>query len=224
MERRQIVSAAAGPTCGGGVAMLVAGLVNDWPLAIGAGVILLLLGLFAYLGLFLSVPRAPREPPAWAGSNSTPVPPPTPLVLEVGEAGELVRTKGSNMYSIERAFILRVSNADASRSIRHCKVRITDAAPPGDYVGPWLLAESFDLPAGDHQLVPLASYGEAREPTTFNSADSFVRVLLKQGQLTLDIDKESTLTIRATGDDVPFAEMQCRLWIDETGHFRIAAS
>jgi hypothetical protein len=221
MERRQIIGALGAAACTGGIAVTVAGLVNHLPVLDMGGPLLLAAGLVAFGRLFVTAPKArpTRARPLVLG----PLAEPSPIKLEVGEDGELFSTTSARLYATRRTFNVRVSNTLASKTIRKCRVRITEVSPPTDYAGPWLLADEFDLPAGDHRLVAIATFGEAREPDKFDCADSFIVVQDEGQNLTLDADVRSTLTIRATGDDVAFCELRCDLWVDPSGRLHIKA-
>jgi hypothetical protein len=72
--------------------------------------------------------------------------------------------------------------------------------------------------------IPIAKYGEAS--TESNHHDDVIEMCMPEGTpITrarfLQTAKRNRLVIRATGNDAPFAELRCELWIDEKGKLRV---
>lgn len=142
------------------------------------------------------------------------------LRIEVGESGPFKKTTGS-LYGIKRTFNIKLSNVHDSKSAEFCKLQIVSIENQTEYEGPWILKEWRTLPAGDHDFIPLATYGEAREPQKYNCADSFFVVLVEPNQPKLDIEKEYIVVLRATAHDIPQREFRCKLWVGNDGRFHI---
>jgi len=148
--------------------------------------------------------------------------PPPILQIEVGESGPFVDTTGSGIYDIKRTFKIKLSNIHGHQTTVNCKVRVTAIEPQDEYIGPWLLKEFPSLAAGDHVFIPLARYGEARNPKTYNCADSFFTTYIEdRGRPALDVGKTYIFTLLATGTHSPVCKFHCKLWVNEEGRFRI---
>jgi hypothetical protein len=145
------------------------------------------------------------------------------LQIEVGESEPFFYTAGG-IWDTKRTFNVKLSNNHNSKSAEFCRLHIIKIEPQTEYNGPWTLSEIRSLAAGDHRLVPLAIYGEARNPETTNCADSFFTVLAEKRQPKLDTDRKYEFLLRATAHDMPLSELHCKLWVDEKGRFRIEQS
>jgi hypothetical protein len=142
--------------------------------------------------------------------------------ISVGERGPFSSVKDRFSYSQERIFSLKIENIALNGAISNCKISILSITPQTEYEGPWILKEDFSLAAGDYTFIPLASYGEARNPETRNSGDSSIQIFPRLiSSPKLSKDDVHTLTARATGFNSPACEMRCRLWVDEQGRFKI---
>jgi pimeloyl-ACP methyl ester carboxylesterase len=145
------------------------------------------------------------------------------LQMEVGENGKFFSTTGG-LWDTKRTFNLKLSNMHSYKTATNCKVHVTTIEPQDEFVGPWVLKEIPSLPAGDYVFIPLALYGEARDPEKYNCADSFFTTYLgSPGHPGFDIGKTYVFTLRATAADIPMCEFRCRLWVDSEGRFRIAS-
>jgi hypothetical protein len=150
------------------------------------------------------------------------IPQPRILDIEIGESGPFMKTTGGGgLHDIKRTFNIKLSNIHGSKAAEFCKLQIIAIENQTEYEGPWILKEWRTLPAGDHEFIPLATYGEARNPKDYNCADSFFVVLAQPGQLKLNIGKEYIFLLRATAHDIPKREFRCKLWIGEDGRFHI---
>ncbi len=144
------------------------------------------------------------------------------LKLTVGDSGPYVSTKGSGLYDIKRTYSLKLENIDHSRTVYGCKLHLLSIEPSEGYEGPWVLGEEVSLAAGDHKFIPLVRYGEARNPETFNCADTFMEVLPgKPGSPNMDKEAVHYLHVRVTGIDAAPAEMICQIWVDSKGRLQI---
>ncbi len=147
---------------------------------------------------------------------------PATLRLEVGESGPFFSTKGSGLYDIKRTFSIKLSNVHPHKTARNCRVVVTQIEPQEEYVGPWLLKEIPSLAAGDHAFIPLARYGEARDPKKYDCADTFFTTFLgKYGSPSLGVNKVYLFTLRGTAIDNPMCEFRCKLWVGDDGRFHI---
>lgn len=142
------------------------------------------------------------------------------LQIAIGEDGPFIEFPKHGLYGITRLLKVEVRNGDTHRALFQCKLQITDIEPPSGYRGPWVLKDGFSLAAGDQIFVPIASYGEARNPDKFNCADTLI--ILHAGDKELALPMENFLTLRATALDSPFCEIRCRIWVDEKGKLRIS--
>jgi hypothetical protein len=134
--------------------------------------------------------------------------------LSVGESGPYFQTTGSNLYSTQRTFKLKVENIHGNRHLAHCKVSVLKVEPPIEYGdGPWMVASDFEVASGDTAFVPLVQYGEAH--------DSFFELLpATLASPKFDIGKEYVLTLRATSPRSAFQDFQCKVWVED-GRLRI---
>jgi hypothetical protein len=155
--------------------------------------------------------------------GNRPEPPERVLDLQVGESGPFFRTKGK-LYDTRRTFNIKLSNVHATKTATNCKVHITKIEPQTEYEGPWSLTQGLTLAAGDYEFIPLATFGEARNPKTYNCADTFFTVHVEGTCPLLDIDKEYFFTLRATAVEIPLCENRVKLWVDNDGRFRIEPS
>ena len=83
------------------------------------------------------------------------------------------------------------------------------------------MTQGVTLAAGDYEFIPLATFGEARYPVSYNCADSFFTVHVEGPCPLLDADKEYFLTLRATAVDTAMSEIRCELWVGGDGRFHI---
>jgi hypothetical protein len=151
--------------------------------------------------------------------------PPQVLQIEAGESGPFFTTTGSGLWDIKRTFNIKLSNVHSHKTATNCKVYVTKIEPQDEFIGPWILTEVTSLPAGDHLFIPLARYGEARDPKKYNCADTFFTTYLHSpGRPALDVGSVYTFILRAVATDSPMYEFRCKLWVDEDGRFRIQAT
>jgi hypothetical protein len=145
------------------------------------------------------------------------------LALEVGETGPFYSTTGSGLHDIKRTFNVKITNVHPYTTATNCKVHVIKIEPEdNEYKGPWLLKEISSLAAGDHDFIPLARYGEARNPKDYNCADTFFTTFFgSPGHPAFDINHPYIFTLRATAVNSPRCEFRCKLWVDEDGRFRI---
>ena len=87
---------------------------------------------------------------------------------------------------------------------------------------PRILREGFSLAAGDRTFVPLAQYGEARDPTKFNCADTLIEILGGDRPIAIAHEHPSFIKICVTAMSAPFSEKSCKVWVDAKGRFRIS--
>jgi len=156
-----------------------------------------------------SVGNKPADPPAQV------------LNLQVGESGPLFRTTGRGLHDIRRTFNIKLSNVHPTNTATNCKVHITKIEPQTEFDGPWSLTQGLTLAAGDYEFIPLATFGEARNPESYNCADSFFTVHVEGTCPLLDADKEYFFTMRATAVDIPMCEIRCKVWVGDDGRFHI---
>ena len=142
------------------------------------------------------------------------------IKMTVGEDGPYFDTTG-NMYSIRRTFNLRLENVDPSKPVSNCSTKILSVTPDPGYTGPWLLNDGLSLAAGEHEFVPLVTYGEAMDPIKYDSADSFMTMGTADDYPLLDIGEKYTVTIRATAPETAPCDFQCGVWVDDAGRLRI---
>jgi hypothetical protein len=157
--------------------------------------------------------------------DTGPLPPPVQneevLHLEFGEGGEFETIPKSGLYSITRQLAVCLVNQNATRAVSDCKVRITEIVPYSGIKLPRTLREGFSLAAGDRAFIALAQYGEAREPSKFNCADTLIEVLGGDRPIAIAAEHASIMKIRATAIGAPFCEIRCKVWVDAQGRFRI---
>jgi len=153
-----------------------------------------------------------------------PVPDATPslLCLSVGEDHAFIDYPNYTPYSLTRRYSVRLDNISPDKSVSDCKVIVTAIQPESGFRLPRLLKEGFALAAGDHTFIRLVSYGEAREPSKFNCADSVVVVWGSARETALQFEKPNAFTIRATALGSPFTELTCYAWVDPNGKLRIS--
>lgn len=157
----------------------------------------------------------PPTPPASAATPSL-------LRLSVGEDHAFIDYPNDTLYSLTRRYSVRLENVSPDKSVSDCKVTVTAIKPESGFRLPRLLKEGFALAAGDHTFIHLVSYGEAREPSKFNCADSVVVVWGSPRETALQFEKPNVFTIRATAIGSPFSELTCYTWVDPNGRLRIS--
>jgi hypothetical protein len=143
--------------------------------------------------------------------------------FEVGEQEPFFTTGGSALGNIKRTFKIKLSNVHPHKTARNCRVQVVKINPPSGYgLGPWPLKEVESLSSGDHVFIPLATYNEARNREQWDCSDSFFTTYLgSPGHPAFDIKETYIFTLRATADDCPMKEFNCKLRVDEHGRFRI---
>jgi hypothetical protein len=144
------------------------------------------------------------------------------LEISVGDTGSFVHVNAKWIHDLQKMFNLKVENRDSHKPLSNCKLIVQTITPDPGYRSPWILKEGFSLAGGDHTFVPLASYGEAREPSKTPCADTLMTLLTRDRMLALGIDTEQLLEIRATSPDSAYCDIKCKLWVDDHGRFRIA--
>ncbi len=154
------------------------------------------------------------------------VPPPTQRInnvlnLEFGEGGQFETIPKYSLYGITRQFAVCVLNQSATQAVSECRVQIMEIEPFSGVKLPRLLKEGFSLAAGDRSFIPLAQYGEAREPDKFNCADTLIEIFGGDRPIAIGHEHPSLITIRATAIGAPFCEKTCKVWVDANGRFRI---
>ena len=127
-------------------------------------------------------------------------------------------------YGQTRRFKIELRNVDKSKAVSGCKVQITKILPFSGYRGPWIVAENVVLAAGDQTYLPIVQYAEARDKKKYDCADTMIEVCCRGKAPLLQIEEENVLTIRATALDVPFYEIQCAVWVDQSGKLRLRKS
>ena len=152
----------------------------------------------------------------------SPVATPSLLRLSVGEDHAFIDYPKTTLYSLTRRYSVRLDNISPDKSVSECKVTVTAIQPESGFRLPRLLKEGFALAAGDHAFIHLVSYGEAREPSKFNCADSLVIVWGSARETSLQFEKPNIFTIRATAIGSPFTELTCYTWVDPNGRLRIS--
>ena len=151
----------------------------------------------AYYFLFWRPSRAkPKEP--IEASPSPRITAASLLRLSVGEDHSYYDIPKHGLYSLTRRFKLRLDNVSLDQSVSDCKVQITDIQPTSGYRLPRILRDGFKLAAGDHAFLPLASYGEARQPAISNYADTTVAIEGGDREIMAQHEKPNIVTIRAT--------------------------
>ena len=141
--------------------------------------------------------------------------------MQVGKSGPFFQTRGSGLHDIKRTFKIKLSNVHPANTATNCKVHVTKIEPQTEFEGPWSLTQGLTLAAGDYEFIPLATFGEARNPGSYNCADTFFTVHVEGTCPLLDADKEYFLTVRATAVDTPLCEIRCKLWVGSEGRFHI---
>lgn len=145
---------------------------------------------------------------------------PSTLNMSVAETGPYLTTDGS-VYGITRTYNLKIENTERTKTVSNCKIYITSIVPHTEYDGPWLLKDQISLAAGDHEFVPLVTYGEAREPEKYPCGDKFMTMGTESGRPCPDADKRYTLTLRATAPEASYRDFRCEVWVSEDGRLRI---
>jgi len=147
---------------------------------------------------------------------------PKALQIEIGESGPFMATGRGNipLYSIKRTFSIKIENVDKRRPIAGCKIYVM-SIDPQEYVGPWLLKDSFDLAAGEHIFVPLVTYGEARDISKTPAGDTFMTIHALQATPKPSSGTKHLVTLRATSRDTAPCELQCSLWVNDVGRLKI---
>jgi hypothetical protein len=143
-----------------------------------------------------------------------------PLEIEVGEQEPFFTTTGG-IWDTKRTFNVKLTNNDVSKSAEFCELTIDKIEHQSEYNGPWSFPEIRSLAAGAYKFIPLATYGEARDPQKYNCADSFFTVLVGKRQPLLPIGQQYEFSFRATAHDMPPSQVRCKLWVDANGRFRI---
>ena len=144
---------------------------------------------------------------------------PHALRMSVGESGPFMRTS-SSLYKIKRTFNVKIENTEKYQAVTDCKIRIEKIEPP-EYEGPWLLTSGFSLAAGDHQFVPLVTYGEAADQTKFPCGDSFMIMHVSEPSPAPSAKVEQIVHLKATSLQTSPCEFRCKIWIDAGGRLRI---
>lgn len=157
---------------------------------------------------------AGRYPPAVRSTNDV-------LSLEFGEGGQFESIPKHSLYGITRQFSVCVVNQSAIRAVSDCKVQIIEIEPHSGIKLPRVLKEGFSLAAGDRTFIPLARYGEAREPDKYNCADTLIEILGGDRPITITSEQASIIKMRVTAMGAPFQEKSCKVWVDPQGRFRI---
>jgi hypothetical protein len=146
------------------------------------------------------------------------------LRLSVGEDHSFYDFPKTTLYSQTRCYKVRLDNISPDQSVSECKVNLIGIEPTSGYRLPRLLKAGFSLAAGDHAFIPIASYGEAREPAKYNCADTLVVVAGDGRDLAIQFELPNCFIIRATAIGSPFTELKCYTWVDQDGRFRISDS
>lgn len=145
-----------------------------------------------------------------------------PIVkLTVGDTGPYLANDGS-VFDNRRTYKVKLENTDQRDAISRCVIRVLNVEPPTEYEGPWLLKQGVSLAAGDHIFIPLVTYVEAREPNKYACGDTFMTMGTANGHPCLDIDKQYTITLRATAPGTAYGEAKCKIWIGDDGRLQIA--
>ena len=139
------------------------------------------------------------------------------LHIDVGENGQFVSHKSNGLYKTKKTLKFELSNVDKSMTIFNCKVEITKIEPDFGY-GSWILRENFMLAAGERIYIPIARYSEAYNPKKSDYHDDVIEICMPENTPYLKVPLLQTevtnkLTIRATGINIPFCEVQCELSI-----------
>jgi hypothetical protein len=131
-------------------------------------------------------------------------------------------TLGRNSAWAKRTFNIKLTNNHPRQTAANCKVYVTKIEPQDEYEGPWPLKEIPSLSSGEFIFIPLARYGEARNPKSYPCGDTFFTTHLgSPGHPAFDIGRAYVFTLRATATDFPMSEFHCKLWVNEEGRFRI---
>jgi hypothetical protein len=115
-----------------------------------------------------------------------------------------------------------VENNDPENAISNIKILILRIEPQSDYAGPWILAENFALAAGDHKLIPLASYGEAQKENyttpAYDRSDSDFQLLIPSKRTVIALAKSApqVISLRATGVGTAPCDYSCKIWVDSS--------
>jgi hypothetical protein len=150
------------------------------------------------------------------------------LKISIGECGQYSITKGRSLRFTERTLFLMIENTDSRDAVTGVKVVILSIEPQTDFVGPWPpLKANFTLASGEHDLIPLAQFGEPFEggtlPDRYDRTDTFFEILSGKNPLSFDKGTPQTLTIRASGIGSAPCDYRCKIWVDRTdGRLRIA--
>jgi len=194
----------------------------EWVRGCLTAVFATLLWLAAYYYFFLRNSRMKHVEPIDLAPS--PVSAAGVLRLSVGEDHSYNSITKTGLYMLTRQYQIRLDNASQDQSVTHCKVVITDIQPQSGCRLPRLLKEGFSLAAGDHAFIPLASYGEARQPAVSDYADTMIIMAGSSRETPLQYEEPNVLTIRATALGAPFTELKCYLWVDSQGKFRASTS
>jgi hypothetical protein len=167
--------------------------------------------------------RRQRESQAMAKLVDRVMAPPRPLNVEIGKHGAFILRKGYGLSTIKHTYNLKVTNRDQTKPITNCRVAIVDVTPdPLNKKLPWLLHEPFSLASGDSIFIPLATFGEARNPQQDKPSDTLIQVHSAQADNWFLIElQEHTIGIRVTSHDSGYFDLTCKLWVDNEGRFQI---
>jgi hypothetical protein len=151
------------------------------------------------------------------------VAPPRPLTLEVGREGPFVTTKAFGLRTIKRTYNLRVENRNPTKPITNCRVSVLDVTPdPMNKKLPWSLSEPFSLSSGADIYIPIATYGESRNPKEYPASDTLIQVHSSAPDDWFLMEMTGhVMKIRATSHDSGYCDLTCKLWVDGDGRFQI---
>jgi hypothetical protein len=144
------------------------------------------------------------------------------LSLEFGEDGQFEAVPKHSLYGITRQFAVCVVNQSATQAVSDCKVQIMEIEPYSGVKLPRILREGFSLAAGDRTFIPVAQYGEARDPAKYKCADTLIEILGGDRPIAIAYEHPNFIKIRATATGAPFCEKSCKVWVDAKGRLRIS--
>jgi hypothetical protein len=167
----------------------------------------------AFLGLYFAFEGRKVKKPIPSARSS--------LRITCGETGPFFKT-GGNESITRRTFNLKVENI-GSASLTNCRVWISSIKPPQGhgYEAPWVVQSSFAINSGDFEFIAFATYGESRYSDSRISGDTFFLFHVEGHSPLPSRECAPIVTVRATATETTPAEFRCKLWVDETGGFRI---
>jgi hypothetical protein len=142
------------------------------------------------------------------------------LRITLGMEDGYMDAAGSTLHQIRRTFNLKLENI-GQKALSGCRVIVEATDPRSSIAFPIVLREGITLAPGEDIFIPLVRYGEARQPDTFNCADSFATLAAPDEKPLFNVGENALVSLKATGLDTPSYAVQCTIWVDEVGKLRL---